>query len=352
MRGKVFAAIVVACTAVPGGAGSAEPSLRLVQLTGTRTVTVDGRPPHGIAAGTFAVSESDTGPGIRRIAFGAPRTPPDDGVQPSVETVDAALRFAATPGVARDPITVSVADTVRGLDAGAHQQFAVNEVWAVTTTSHGLAAVERVADHGNGTNGTTFADADFTRTTNADGSFHEDGSLGANETHALRVGADFGATSSDRTPGFSLREVTTSAPDGDTPDARIAVTVRSQGRTIGPTPIDEASFVVRRWFPQQARPTRVDHAVRANAPLPSTCGFAATARAPLAVHDRRRQIDPTGEVRDAEHDAFYDAAMAPLCRRDRIVTEAYDPTTGARTGARTDETVVSRAATSARTGTR
>ncbi len=324
-----------------------------MQLTGTRTVLIDGRPPHGLAAGTFAVSESDTGPGIRRIAYSAPGTPADDGVQPFTEAVDATLRFGATRRTARDVVTVAVTDTMSGLDLGAHQAYAVHEVWAVTTTtSHGLAAVEHVTDHGIGTNGVTFADEDFTRTTNADGSFHEAGSIGANEMHAVRVGVDFGATSHDETPGFGLREVAVSAPDGNGAEARVSVTVRSQGRTIGPTPITETSFVVARWYPEQAVPTRVDHAVRANAPLAAACRFAGSARAAVAVHDRRRQIDPTGEVRDTEHDTFYDATMLPLCRRDRIVTEEYDPATGAHTGSRIDETVVRRAVTSATTGTR
>ncbi len=108
-------------------------------------------------------------------------------------------------------------DTVSGVDLDAHQPYTVNEVTTVSATFDGLAAVEHVVDMGRATVGTTFAHVDFTRTTNADGSFRETGSVGANEMHALAVNADFSAALHDETPGFSLRDVTVAAPDGPGP---------------------------------------------------------------------------------------------------------------------------------------
>ncbi len=121
------------------------------------------------------------------------------------------------------------------------------------------------------------------------------------------------------------------------------MTLRTQGRTIGPTPVDTHSFVIPRWYPAQAVPVRAGHAVIAHARLPESCRFTPGATAAVATMDHRRAIDPTGVVREEEHDAFYDAALLPLCRVDHAIALYYDPTTGSATASRSDVAVVSRA---------
>jgi len=51
------------------------------------------------------------------------------------------------------------------------------------------------------------------------------------------VHPDFSASAHDQTPGFGLRDVLVGAPAGAAGAATIAVTVSTQGRTIGYVPV-------------------------------------------------------------------------------------------------------------------
>jgi hypothetical protein len=319
-------------------AAALPPAPGTVTLTGTRTVAVTGAVYHGPAPGTYAVTETDIGLGSRSIAFGPPAVTPSSGVQPLTEAVQSIFTLAQGEG----PIVRSSIDTVYGIDRGAHQQYEVRDVQttAATYEGTGLGAVEHVTERGSGTNGGSFADVDFMRTTKSDGSFDETGSLNTGEAHDVHVARDFSATAHDQTPGFGLRDVTSGTPSGSEPSGTIQVTVATQGRTVGPTPVMTQSFVVPVWFAGQRLPTRVEHDLNPTARFAPDCG-APPALVVQRVHDRRMQIDPTGTIREIVHDLFADVGFAPLCRVDRTSITYIDVTTGKRTGMLTDQTVVS-----------
>jgi len=324
---------------LPASAASGAPApAAVVTLTGTRTVTVSGTVRSGPAPGTYAVTETDAGLASRSLAFGPPASTPVSGIQPVTETVHSVVTLTQEDG----PMVVSSADTVFGIDRGAHQEYTVNDVRTVTADYQGagLGAVERVVERGNGTNGVGFAAVDVRRTTNPDGSFDETGSLSTFETHVLHVRADFSADAHDQTPGFGLRDVTTGPPSGLGPGATIPVTLSTQGRTIGPTPVETRTYTVPVWFPAQSLPTLVDHVVTPSARFAAECS-APPALIVLAVRDRRKQIDPTGTITDVVHEVFYTLGYAPLCRIDHTSISYVDVTTGLQTGALSDRTVVS-----------
>jgi hypothetical protein len=325
-------------TTAPAPASPSSPP-RSVILTGTRTVLESGTVRSGPAPGTYAVTETDRGLGSRSLVYAAPMPVPTSGIQPLTETVRAVVAVGGD-----GPMILSATDTVSGIDRGAGQTYTVNDLRTVTATKLGAhrGAVERIVEHGFGTNGGSFASIDVTRTTHDDGSFDETGSIRSSEMHLLHVGVDFGATAHDQTPGFGLRDVTTLAPIGHGPNATIPVSVSTQGRTIGDVPIVRATYTVPVWFAPQALPTEVAHVRTARAPLDAECRYPAGTRA-LAVHDRRRQVDPTGTITEVVSDLFYDATFAPLCRIDRTSTTWFDVTTGKQTGVRSDRLVVSAA---------
>lgn len=126
------------------------------------------------------------------------------------------------------------------------------------------------------------------------------------------------------------------APSGTT----LAVTLATQGRTIGDVPVVTRSYTIPRWFPPAAQPTMATHVAMSDVPLPADCRLAGR-RAAIEVLDQRIQIDPTGALRDVLRDDFYDAEGLPICRRDRTETVDEDVTTGTQAGARSDRTVVS-----------
>lgn len=175
-----------------GGVAAAGP--RSVTLTGTRTVVVTGTLWSGVAAGTYAVQEIDSGREVRAISYAAPATMPTMGIQPIGETIRA--EFGRDPAGA--PVVVNASDTLTGIDRGAHQAFSVDDVRTETIVYRGsVAAEERIVETGRGAIGASFASIDLTRVTNADGSFDEDGSISVNEQHILHVRGDFSASSHD-----------------------------------------------------------------------------------------------------------------------------------------------------------
>jgi len=233
-------------------------------------------------------------------------------------------------------------DTETRIDRDAYQPDQVNDMRSVTTTGPGQVATTEHVVEAVETNGATFASVDFVRTTNLDGSFDETGSVSEFNTHSLHVGADFAANSHDQTPGFSLRDVSTSTPSSDGPTAMVHVIVAFRGRTVGNVPIVTTSYTVRRWFPVQPRPTLAERAVTPNASLPPECGTLAPASHALFVHARRRQIDPTGSIRELVRDTYYDAGYAAVCRIETSSSTGYDAATGAQTSLHSERTVLAR----------
>jgi hypothetical protein len=251
--------------------------------------------------------------------------------------VQSTITFSQDEG----PVVLGSTDVAFGIDRGANQGYEVSDVRTVTARyeAGALDAVEHVLERGTGTNGESFAAVDLTRTTSADGSFDETGSISSGEVHELHVHADFSAESHDQTPGFGLRDVTSGPPSGPGPGATIAVTLATQGRTIGNTPVVTKAYTVPAWFGTQRLPTAVDHRVNPNARLAPECG-APAAPIVLEVYDRRRQIDPTGRITEIVHRLFTTLGYAPLCRIDTTTIAYVDVTTGKQTGALADRSVV------------
>ncbi|MDB5042453.1 MAG: hypothetical protein JWN27_3179 [Candidatus Eremiobacteraeota bacterium] len=248
-RAAVAALALVAASALPAGAGA----VRNVTLTGTRTVVVTGKVGPGPAAGTYTVRETDHGLEVRTMLYTLLGPTPAFGIEPFTETVRASVRIDAA-GI---PTVLSSIDTTTGFDRGAGQPYPVDDVRIVTTRYGGpVAAIEHVVERGSGSNGVSFASVDVTRTTNADGSFDEEGSLSTWATHSAHVHPDFTASSHDHTPGFGLRDVLVGAPAGTRPDATIVVTVSTQGRTVGYVPIVVQTFTTPRWFRRHAADRR------------------------------------------------------------------------------------------------
>jgi hypothetical protein len=338
--GLRFASALLGLALTAASAAAAEPPQ--VTLSGTRIVIdyVAGGPP--VLATAYPVVEHDVGQGTRVLTFGPPVAAiPAFGLQPIAESFHSVVIFP--DGTPVESLSI---DAESGIDRGAHQPYEVDDVRSVTTTDLAeLAATERVVEAGVGTTGVSFASEDLVRTTSLDGSFDESGSVSTLNTHSLHVGADFAASSHDETPGFSLRDVTTSPFSSDRPTSTIQVTVAFRGRTVGNVPIVTKSYTVRRWFPVQPRPTVAERVVTPNVPLPFGCYRApAPPTAALLVHVRRMQIDPTGSTREIKRDTYYDASNAALCRVERSSTLTFDVTTGTQTGLHDERTVLARAA--------
>jgi hypothetical protein len=320
-------------------------AVRNVTLTGTRTVVVTGKVRYGPAAGTYAVRETDRGLEVRSILYVLAGATPASGIEPFTETVHASVGLDAA-GV---PTVASTIDTTTGFDRGAGQPYPVDDVRIVTTTYRGpVAAIEHVVENGTGSNGTGFASVDFTRTTNADGSFDEEGSLSTFETHSVHVRPDFTASSHDHTPGFGLRDVLVAAPAGMEAGATIAVTVSMQGRTVGYAPVVVQTYTTLRWFSVDTPPTVASRVATRNAATNPDCGFPPGTTSALEVRGERRQIDPTGTTTDVVQDVFYDASVAPLCRIEQSTVTYMDVTTGTATATRSDRTVVTTSANATR----
>lgn len=358
MRVSVVAAVAaLAFVAVSATVPASSPpmaraaAVRNVTLTGTRTVVVTGKAGPGPAAGRYAVHETDHGLEVRSILYILVGATPVSGIEPFTETVHASVGLDAA-GV---PTVASTIDTTTGFDRGAGQPYPVDDVRIVTTTYGGpVAAIEHVVERGSGSNGVSFASVDFTRTTNADGSFDEEGSLSTWETHSAHVHPDFAASSHDQTPGFGLRDLLVGAPAGTGAGATIVVTVSTQGRTVGYAPVVVQTYTTPRWFSVDTPPTVASRVATRNAPTNSDCGFPPGTTSALEVRSERKQIDPTGTTTDVVQDVYYDASDAPLCRIEQSTVTYINVTTGTAAATRSDRTVVTTATATrpARRGTR
>jgi|GEM_PF-3286382 len=324
---------LIAASAPPGVPLAVPPS---VTLSGTRTI-VDRAGTGSPSTTIYAAVENDSALGSRTLTFGQPAVIPATGFQPVAQSIAAIVSFPYGT-----PVETSSIDAETRIDRGVHQQYRVDDIRVATITNEDqLAATEHVVEEGRGTNGTTFAHVDLVRTTNADGGFDERGSAASAEIHTLHVAGDFAATSHDQTPGFGLRDVTTSPPALDDPAATVNVTVRSQGRTIGNVPIVTKTYTVRRWFPSVAAPTVFTHVATPNAALPAECKPSIPI-ASVHVRDYRRQIDPTGSIRESVRDVYFDDSYAALCRIATDSTVFFDVTTGSEVRSHNEHTAVAR----------
>jgi hypothetical protein len=195
------------------------------------------------------------------------------------------------------------------------------------------------------------ADRRVERTTAADGAFKESGTmLSAPWIHRVQQQADGSANAYDNVPGFSLHDVTVAAPDGTGPAAQIHVTVKTQGRTIGPTPIDTHDYVVPMWY-ATTWPTPLATATltveRRRAP-DDRCALGPAPLIPVVVE--RRHVDVSGEIVEERDERDVDAKRTVLCRLTTTTTRRVDVTTGYETGTMVDTTVVHLAPTPLKAG--
>jgi hypothetical protein len=189
--------------------------------------------------------------------------------------------------------------------------------------------------------GGSYAESDLLRTTHADGSFEEDGHVQMGPSiHRVRQKADGSATAYDTVPGFSLLDVTVAAPEGTGRDARIAVTLKTQGRTIGPTPIDTNDYVVPVWYaPNWPAPLATATLTVENRRSPDArCALGIAPLVPVVIE--RTQVDVTGRIVEEREERDLDRARRVLCHLTSTTTRRYDVKSGAVTGAIIDTTVV------------
>ena len=186
----------------------------------------------------------------------------------------------------------------------------------------------------------TYAESDVRRTTSADGSFDETGSISIANWHRMRQFADGSASANDNTPGFSLLDVTVAAPEGTGPSAHVAVTVKRQGRTIGPTPIDTNDYVVPLWYAATWPAPLATATLVVEAPRPpdARCALARTPLVPVVVE--RREVDVAGRIVEEREERDLDRSRRMLCHLTSTTTRRYDVTSGSVTGAIIDSTVV------------
>jgi hypothetical protein len=179
------------------------------------------------------------------------------------------------------------------------------------------------------------------RSIGADGSFDETGLTAIGQSsHHIRQLADGSATALDRVPGFSLRDVTVAAPEGSGKNARVAVTIKSQGRTIGPTPIDTNDYVMPLWY-AATWPTALATAtltVEAPRAPDERCALRAAPLVPVVIE--RKQVDVTGWIVEEREERDLDRARRVMCHLTQTTTRRYDITNGSITGAIIDTTVV------------
>jgi hypothetical protein len=209
-----------------------------------------------------------------------------------------------------------------------------------------LASTIRRAESDTGAMGSggvigTLADSDVRRTTNADGSFEEGGhAVMQPSIHRIRQQADGSATAYDGVPGFSLHDVTVAAPEGAGPNAHVAVTVKTQGRTVGPTPIDTHDYVVPLWYAPTWPAPLATATLTVERPRPpdARCALGSARLVPVLIE--RRHVDVTGEIVEEREERDLDRARRVLCHLTATTTRYYDVTSGAVTGTITDTTVV------------
>ena len=209
-----------------------------------------------------------------------------------------------------------------------------------------LAAVMRRTELETGTFGTsavagTSAESDVRRTTAPDGSFEESGNVSFQpSSHSISQHADGSAKAYDGTPGFGMRDVTVAAPEGTGPDAHIAVTIKSQGRTIGPTPIDTNDYVMPVWYAATwpAPLATASLTVEARRTADARCVLGSARIIPVVIE--RRHVDVTGEIVEERDERDLDASRGVLCRLTSTTTHRFDVPGGNETGTINDTTVV------------
>jgi hypothetical protein len=209
-----------------------------------------------------------------------------------------------------------------------------------------LAGTERRTESDVGSSGSnsaigTYAESDVRRTTLDDGSFEEGGHVEMGPSmHRIRQQADGSANAYDTVPGFFLHDVTIGAPEGTGAAARIAVTVKTQGRTVGPTPIDTHDYVVPVWYAPTWPAPLATATLTVDKPRPpdARCALGTAPLVPVVIE--RKQIDVTGQIVEEREERDLDASRRELCRLTSTTTRRYDVTSGAATGATIDTTVV------------
>lgn len=334
---------------------------------GFRTVTVTGSPVPGLVGpGTYAVAETDrdlqpVGPGIvagevdRHVqrTFTAP-APPPFGVFPQTEArddfvapVSGGFAVLSTTGIA---VGRNIDDE---LHAPAGTQFTITTTLNVTyaagaivipstpsatTLPFPLGGTSAPAQRSIETAG-TFVGAigrsiQYSRTTNADGSFDETGTFSDVGAHAIHQHADGSATSHDQLPGFFLLDVAVSAPS-----ATLTVTTQTQGRTVGNPPVVTNTYTTPVWYAPGPLASG-SLTVTPHTPTPLDCGFGLPIDT-TQLSLRRMHVDvPTG-TRVTDTDAAYvDSTGLMMCRDTTETTTTFDVTTGAATGTTTDVTSV------------
>ena len=137
-----------------------------------------------------------------------------------------------------------------------------------------------------------------------------------------------------------MRDVTVAAPEGTGRDARVAVTVKSQGRTIGPTPIDTNDYVMPLWYaPTWPAPlATATLTVEARRTADARCALGPARIVPVVIE--RRHVDVTGEIVEERDERDLDASRGVLCRLTSTTTHRFDVPGGYETGTITDTTVV------------
>jgi hypothetical protein len=377
---SIFAVVLSACGggggsggagAVPGGSQAA-PLFPLPapgparSYAGTRTVSVSGTPlPTWPGAGTYTVAESDQ---ILAPPSGAPSgttvvahitrnftgPQPARGILPAFETLDADLA-STNAGI----VVLATTDTTIGNDVGAASTFngpagdtvtrsityppnallvPASFVGDGTGVALPLASTMHLTDHDVAPAGATARDLDYTRTTNADGSFDETGTDQGIAMHAMHQPADGSSSSHDQLPGFFLRDVTVSARGAS---QTLSVTTATQGRTVGNPPVVTTTYSTPVWYAPYALASAT--AAEDGGPLvfPPSCGQPSTARASALLVIHRTHVDvAAGLVVQDDDETYTDATNTAVCRSFTENAFVYDVTTGAQTGTLQDVSVV------------
>jgi hypothetical protein len=370
LTGWFAAAGILACAACGGGGGSAAPASAPTAMptpagttipagprayTGARTVTVTGSPqPGGLGAATYTANAVETslapasaapaGTTVDRqmqitYAGGAPPA----GMRLQTQTLD---RYAASAPAGLTLLAEGDTTVALDQDAATVPGTQFTDTRTLVTTYPGAPAivpaaagtvpfpfaasahlVERSVETTGPILGATGRDVDSTRTTAGDGGFDETGRFSVVGAHAKHQHADGSATSHDQLPGFSLRDVAVSAPSAGANGMQLAVTLQTQGRTVGNPPIASSTFTTPVWYaPAPLASATLYDTIGSLSPF---CGASSTATA-RRLNLARGTVDVTGGTLAVTNDENYvDANGVTICRVVWTVTTFSDVTTGA-----------------------
>lgn len=379
----VFALSLAACggggggggggsSTVPPGGGTTGPFAGLPApgaartITGTRTISTTGiaTVPGWPGAGTYAVTGTDqelappsgapSGTAVVRYSTRSfSGAAPVNGVLPQSETRDDDLALGSG-GI----VLVARTDTTVGRDITAERNAAAPVTETATTattypantivvpsaipqppgagTQLSPAATLHLLDHEAAANGGVLRDLDYTRTTNADGSFDETGTDEGTTSHALHQAADGTSSLHDQLPGFFLRDVAVAAPSAT---GTLAVTTRTQGRAVGPSPpVVTSSYTTPLWFnPQNI--ARVMRQVYGGGPYPPECNQPSSSHSAFFIMTTHETVDVAAGLDTAsETDEYLDGTGTMFCRTTSVTANAVDVTTGAGTASYSDRT--------------